>query len=427
MRLVAALAVLVCGTAIPAVSSEPEAFPYRAFTGAQEVYARSGPGPQYYPTAKLPPGTPVEVYRHDPGGWCAIRPPQGSFSWIPGECLEVGSDGLAEVVCDRAPARVGSQFSDIRQVIQVRLQRGELVEVTGKKQFHAGQQAQTWYKIAPPSGEFRWVHQSDIQRNAPDGSPSHRSGQPGSSLSGGAGGPGPGTAEASEPGGSSAGRISGDRLAKPGSPKAGDPASGASSDALQVPASALRRQLTPEQVQAELDEINAQLSLMLAEEPTVWYCEELRSRAEAVLEQAQTAYERGMARALLQRMADAEAIQKRYTAVAAIQLESRGSRPGAAGAGASGQHRSASEQPGEQFDGVGRLTRVVPPRLGAPRYALVDEQGNVQTYVSPAPGVNMQYYLGRRVGISGVRGYTADQNAPHLTAKHVTALDSRVR
>jgi hypothetical protein len=39
----------------------------------------------------------------------------------------------------------------------------------------------------------------------------------------------------------------------------------------------------------------------------------------------------------------------------------------------------------------------------------------------------MQSYLGRQVGINGVRGYIAEQNAEHLTAKHVTALDALIR
>ena len=39
----------------------------------------------------------------------------------------------------------------------------------------------------------------------------------------------------------------------------------------------------------------------------------------------------------------------------------------------------------------------------------------------------MQYYLGRQVGVSGQRGYIADGNAKHITAKHVTAMDSVLR
>ena len=57
-----------------------------------------------------------------------------SFAWVSGRYLEVGEDGLATVSGDRVAARVGSEFSDIRDVIQVRLHRGEIVEVLGTKE-----------------------------------------------------------------------------------------------------------------------------------------------------------------------------------------------------------------------------------------------------------------------------------------------------
>jgi hypothetical protein len=38
----------------------------------------------------------------------------------------------------------------------------------------------------------------------------------------------------------------------------------------------------------------------------------------------------------------------------------------------------------------------------------------------------MQYYLGKRIGINGVRGYITDQKAEHVMAKHVTTLDGTV-
>lgn len=59
---------------------------------------------------------------------------------------------------------------------------------------------------------------------------------------------------------------------------------------------------------------------------------------------------------------------------------------------------------------------------GAPRYALVDLEGKVTCYVSPAPGVNLHYYVGREVGVTGIRGYQADQDTPHVTAKHVATV-----
>ncbi len=108
------------------VQAGERATPYKAYISSTDVYVRSGPGKNYYPTGKLAEGTEVEVYRHDPGGWYAIRPPEGSFSWVSARFVEIGDDGLGTVIGDRVAARVGCEFSDIRDVIQVRLHEGEV-------------------------------------------------------------------------------------------------------------------------------------------------------------------------------------------------------------------------------------------------------------------------------------------------------------
>ena len=109
-------------------AAEPT-FPYKAYVTADDVYVRSGPGENYYPTDKLKAGTEVEVYRHDPGGWFAIRPPKDSFSWVSSRHLQLDGKNLATVTDERVAARVGSRMSDTRDVIQVRLHKGEVVEV----------------------------------------------------------------------------------------------------------------------------------------------------------------------------------------------------------------------------------------------------------------------------------------------------------
>jgi len=159
----------------------------------------------------------------------------------------------------------------------------------------------------------------------------------------------------------------------------------------------------------------------------VWNCDELSRRAQALLERAETAVQRGHARVLVSRLAQADDVKRRHDAANLLRLETDRTNRQLADLGRAQLASVPPRSGAEGYDGVGRLTRVMPAKLGAPRYALVDDQGKVQTYVSPAPGVNMQYYLGRRVGVSGVQGYLAEQNAPLLTAKHVTALDARVR
>src|SRR4029079_28309 len=76
-------------------------FPYTAYVNSNDVYVRSGPGRNYYPTDKLQKGMKVEIYRHDPGGWYAIRPPRNSYSWVSAPHLDVIDDATDRVNGDR--------------------------------------------------------------------------------------------------------------------------------------------------------------------------------------------------------------------------------------------------------------------------------------------------------------------------------------
>jgi hypothetical protein len=431
MRLRFAVLVAVVANCLqPAVAQQ--SFPYKAFITADEAYVRSGPGESYYPTGKLRAGAEVEVYRHDPGGWYAIRPPTGSFSWIGGRYLKQGQGGLAEVIGERVAIRVGSELNDSRDVVQVRVKRGEVMELLGVKQTGEGRSGVTWCKVAPPSGEFRWVRGDEVDRTYSPETARKRTGDPAPLAVAGIQSE-PSTRKSAEltaspkwtPAAGTATASPSTPAAAPAPPSAAAPSSPGAEAARPFPASMLR-QRTDEESQAEFDEINSELSMMLAEDPSRWNTEDLARRARVLQEQAQTAVQRSQFRMLVDRIAQSDDVRRRSLAMnsatspTARSVADRG-RAGAVGAAV---RASGSE---ERFDAVGRLARVLPPKLGAPRFALVDEQGNVRMYVSPAPGVNMQYYLGRQVGVNGVRGYTAEQGAEYLTAKHVTALDSLLR
>ena len=91
MRSLGVIAGLVCAAtgsiACPRTLSAAEDCPYTAYVSQSDVYVRSGPGKNYYPTEKLAKGDAVEVYRHDPGGWYAVRP-RGFVCKGPGLALE---------------------------------------------------------------------------------------------------------------------------------------------------------------------------------------------------------------------------------------------------------------------------------------------------------------------------------------------------
>ncbi|MEX2027762.1 MAG: SH3 domain-containing protein, partial [Pirellulaceae bacterium] len=157
-----ALVVAICLAATAAVC-HAEGFPYRAHTISETTQVRGGPGDNYAVTLELPQGAEVDVYRHDPDGWCAIRPPAGSFSLLFARHVDPLDDGLGQINKDDVPSRVGSALSDLSDVVQLRLKKGELVEILDE--MNDGNE--NWYKIAPPAGEFRWVHASDLQLAEP--------------------------------------------------------------------------------------------------------------------------------------------------------------------------------------------------------------------------------------------------------------------
>ena len=76
-----------------------------------------------------------------------------------------------------------------------------------------------------------------------------------------------------------------------------------------------------------------------------------------------------------------------------------------------------------RFDAAGQLIRVPNPKPGGPQYAILDANGNMRCYVSPAPGVNLRSYVGRQVGVTGIRGYIPDERATHIMARHVSVVE----
>ena len=498
------VAVIVFHLLANVVSADQHTPPYKAYVSADDVYVRSGPGKNYYPSGKLQTGDQVEVYRHDPGGWYAIKPIEGDFAWVSARYLKVGEDGLAEVTGDRVAARVGSRFSDIRDVIQVRLDQGETVKILDRKEFKSTSNSGVWYKISPPSGEFRWVHgkyvDADYLTSGVRTSRSQRSPLLGEAttgaiqdkprllstltetekLSGAVAISSPPEAvesRASEEEQGVAAKVPAAptdqdlalaedespedepevRTADHWSPTATDsPAGivqalpdaqppGATTDVAEVQASHTHRSklipelnngpegrqlkdTTPESFRDELNELEMELSIMLAEEPTVWNFDETRLGVQSLLANAETALERGRARALAGKIEQATDIKRRYDEVSDVVVKTdRHNRQLAklSNSRADARAKLAGQMPNsgkDRFDGMGRLARVVTPKPGSPTYALVGEDGAVACYVTPAPGVNLHYYLGRRIGITGIRGLLADQDVRHVTAKHIVEM-----
>ena len=99
----------------PVYSQENGEFPYTLVVAQETADVLSGPGKTHYATDRLPKGAKVEIYRHDPGGYYAIRPPKGSFSLVLASAVKPTADpNIVEVNTTSAKAWIGSRLHPAR-------------------------------------------------------------------------------------------------------------------------------------------------------------------------------------------------------------------------------------------------------------------------------------------------------------------------
>ncbi|MGD9645872.1 MAG: SH3 domain-containing protein [Pirellulales bacterium] len=547
-----------------------EKTPYVGYITADNVDVRSGPGEEYYPAMRLGRRDRVEVYRHDPGGWFAVRPPQHSFSWVSGDFIRRGAGDVGEVIGDRVVVRVGSIFDNARDVIQVRLNRGEEVQILGSHEFDDGAGPRVWYQIAPPAGEFRWIHGRFISSQPLDVGPSAAEprDEAAASRDRDEDAPPRDRDEQDPPRDRDEPRYDDDTIDRqrdadrdrddydrredldreaaphvptvrvsrrdaldedrdrerygderyddrdhdrhaddddaaydrapdryadddsryddePDSPasrrdrarrqrlrEAADAEEAAEAAALDRERAELRARrrtaeagpvdherdepapsgddadlearwhnrhggresrggreqsaephpslTTDERYQAEIDELDLELSAMVAQEAREWNFTNLRARGEAMLGRGQTALERGRVRRVLTKLEKFADIKQRLDAAANIAADTN--RRNSLVSSAPSQSRGPHMRP--EFDGIGRLARVQSDRAGVPAFALTDSSGAVRYYVTPSPGTNLQHYVGQEVGINGTLGFLPELNTQHVTARRVESINA---
>lgn len=433
--------------------------PLEVSVAADVTYLRAGPGDDFYPTERLVQGTHVEVWAVDPGGWCAVRPVEGSFSWVRASDVdetldERRGDGVVRpgagpaprigvIVSDGAVARVGSQLNDLRHVAQVRLEAGERVQILEEVRIDGGRHAGLWLRVAPPAGEFRWA---DLR--ALESSPRLRL----AALAAGAG-PEPerdaperfdaaATAEAFRSAGEAI-ALAANAASAPQSPE--PQPLGAVPQArrmlagwlplgtgvLEAPAP-VAVAAPPSSMADELADIDLSLSLAVAGPSDGWNLPQLRERLRLAAARTSSKPDRLRADAIDARIARFEAIQSKQQALAAgppadpsLRLGSMwsslggvGSRPIRPGVlpGGGPADGKPTWTPPDVTETTGRLATVVSRRPDAPRWALVDGNNNVIVFVNPQPGVNLAPMVGQQVAVRGARGYMPEYKRPYLVA-----------
>lgn len=405
-------AVVAATAALTSTAARGGEFPYEAVVQSDAAVVYSGPGPHYYDTAELPSGSTVQVYEETPGGFCAIRPPEGSFSWAPASSLRLLDDGTAEVTRAETPARVGSLLHDRRDAVHVRLDQGERVRVLAQQEIDGV----GWVQIAPPSGEFRWVRREDLARQGSGGGeqvsiPTDPTQPPGDSWVRAA------THTDGQPDSDAPAPAVGVVGAKP------LPAANESPAPPRTP----RLVLTGDFGQ-RLAALEVELSRQVAERPTLWRFDEIEQQAAKMLSEATDNDQRQAVREFAARVDRFAGIANRYKSTRGIAPQVGLTKATVANnAGPTIRPLAPSVAPVSGYDAIGTLRPVISKRPNAPQYALVDAQGKIVSFITASPDLNLSSLVGQRVGVQGVQGFMPEYQQQHVTAQRVASLGTTTR
>ena len=435
-----------------------------AIVQREPAMVRSGPGSEFYPTQSLSVGDEVEVYRYD-GDWAAIRPPTGSFSWLSAEHVApTDRYDVAQVQDGPVKTRVGSLLTQERYVAYVTLQSGDRVKLLAPDAAADSAAAdEEWLRIAPPAGEFRWIHRRDL-----DDGPASTHAPDESAVVSGAGSRHPHDAadpaettpnpslqtslhnlrqaihailpDDASPDSGSTDRGPWDEL-PPGEIRL---ASAESPGPLEDEPADRRPPVSPDwsgnlagqdppgspapasfSLASELTRVAADLSQSVSQRPETWQLGPLQRRTQSIIDASDSPEVRDQGLQLLARIAQFEDLQRRHRQLARQSSASRWSDSTAQ------RSPAPRARPGslpaidvKHYDGFGWLMPVASQNQRAPRYVLTDENGNILQFVTPSPGMNLRRYERKQVGVYGQRGFLPSLQQPHLVAERIVTIDA---
>jgi hypothetical protein len=120
------------------------------------VYIRSGFSTNYYPVVKLNHGDSVKIDGEE-YGWLKIVPPAGTYSLIEKTYIDRVGDKKG-VANGSTWAFAGSNLDDRRYAKQVKLNKGDAVQIVGETSDGA------FFKIEPPAGAHLWIKADLVDR-----------------------------------------------------------------------------------------------------------------------------------------------------------------------------------------------------------------------------------------------------------------------
>lgn len=398
----------------------------------EEVFARSGPGQErHYATIKLPPGEKVHVLRKDPGGWYMIAPPPGSYSWIIARYVQRnGPQGT--VTENGVVVRVGAANSSQRDVEQVRLNKGDLVEIIGEQALDSDKGRDLWLKIKPPRGEYRWVKGSHLVELNPDGTPKviskstsrkpvDKAAEPGDTLAVAVPTPprgkaqGPAVMRDPETQGEDAplyGHAPGRR------PTGNDPF-------IEMNEEPAAEQSEDVAIREDLRLLDHELREILRKPATQWNLHNQLEDLQALLEMSE---DESLTVEIERRLEKVQNYQKIHEDAVYVAQRLRpaspapGVPPGSTVHRLPGQDSPNVSRTSMRFEGAGIVHRLPNPPPGTPRYVIAAPDRRILCYLDSEPGIDLERYLGQSMGLNGPRAYDPRLRADRMRVQRATPV-----
>lgn len=428
---------------------------YTATVGADQVPVRSAPFHDQYVCSYLNAGDQVQVFRETKSGFLAIRPLYDSYSWVDAEKLDIHADGdHATVKHARVPSWVGS-YGDrqVRYGYTVLLNRGEIVTLIGQKKIalSSAQPSHSYYKIAPPAGEFRWIHKRHLVNDF--------TGKPDSHAELAEAGPreSPKVSLASFTGSDESSQILTTTNAGAYVPRWIRP-SGQVGPFTQVKSDRIRDRVRPGQLQPRMEdkipfrqasfrvqnaatenystvaELEFAVSQMATRPSEQWSIGLLLEQAQQILAKSGAA-DQGAIERVIERLNQYQQVKDEHQRAATIDVSKLPPRStdlhtrnlpfteSDLDSSEVGSGILSAEARRTAYLETGYLVRVRSSRNDSPEYAIVDAQGAIQVFVTPQPGLNLSSYVRRHVGVFGRRGYLYRLKTQHVTVSRIVDLD----
>ena len=373
------------------------AVPFTARIILPNAEVRSGPGSdsKLYGTNNLKAGDVITVVQERTDGWLAIRPPDGSFSWVQSKYLQriVATQPNYLVQTNdgnKVPVYIGSAVLNTKPTLEsARLTRGSQVKSLGAAQSDG---KENWIPIVPPENELRYIRCEAIGKQAVQANPS------------------PAAVPATPPNPASSNAIVNANSAVP------------NCDANQRWSQAISAETAGQSTEAirlysQIGQDFACSQPMFASQAygrAVWLRDCASKGKTNTVQACAPGQPKLTNKALVQAVSNSQ--NNAPTApigsapVANMVPQSNGPSPTPV--------KSINSGSGSGM-GPGFLRKAGRPQSNEPSYYIESQQGRPLIYLAPAPGQNLDLFINQRVEVSGPTTYRSDMRAYVMTVYQI--------